>query len=114
MDVTTTLVLDGTISANGSSGSSNYRSGGSGGSIYVKTRKLEGHGKLEVSTSEGLHCQHGVVRSVGVLSVQPFIVSLGRLIFRATVSGSALRAIAGRLSDRIIVLPNAGGAINIL
>ena len=47
------LLLDGTISANGASGSAAYAGGGSGGSIWVDTASLSGSGRFEANGGTG-------------------------------------------------------------
>ena len=49
-----TITLDGTITANGTSGSSQHNAGGSGGGIYLSCRKLAGtSGTLSAKGGDG-------------------------------------------------------------
>lgn len=42
-----TMIVDGTVTANGRDGSTNV-GGGSGGSIHLTVNQLEGHGSIQV------------------------------------------------------------------
>ncbi len=48
MNITSTVKIRGAIRATGKHGNTNNKSGGSGGSIYIVTSTLEGHGTIEV------------------------------------------------------------------
>lgn len=52
LNVGTELYIDGEIKADGSNGES-MTGGGSGGSIYIKSNDLEGHGKISVGGGDG-------------------------------------------------------------
>ena len=50
-----TMIVDGSVEANGQAGNSNI-GGGSGGSIYIQSEKVEGFGYVDVSiTAVGLY-----------------------------------------------------------
>lgn len=46
--VETRMIVDGTISVNGNSHSDSSYGGGSGGSIWITTDEMEGHGVIQV------------------------------------------------------------------
>ena len=53
LEITNQLMLDGVISANGSTTVATYGGGGSGGSVYVRTRLLDGKGRLQADGGAG-------------------------------------------------------------
>ena len=54
------MYVDGELSSNGASGSSTYQSGaGAGGSVWLTTPKLRGHGTIAANGGQGHYYYDG-------------------------------------------------------